>query len=133
MFSIWSVSLSRAVAAGAMTLALSGAAVAAPTEPEVCAPAANGRCDYTVGREGAHRIDVTLPAAAAAQAKAVTIGGHDCPLIRQADTPADGGVHLACFAYLAGGTTYSLSIPMMGQVTVVRAEPAHGEPVTLIP
>lgn len=133
MFSIWRVILCRAVAAGAMTLTLSGAAVAASAEPEMCSPAANGRCDYTVGREGAHRIDVTMPATAAAQPKAINIGGHDCPLIRQADTAADGGAHLACFAYLAGGTTYTLFIPPVGKVTVVRAEPMHGETVTLIP
>lgn len=131
MFPYWSVKVRRAVAAGALTLVLAPLAMA--TEPEACVAGTNGRCEFTAAREGTHRINVTVPATAAPPPKAISIAGHECPLLRQADGVADGTVGLICYAYLAGGTTYPMSIPASGQVAIIRAEPTHGEPVTTIP
>lgn len=133
MFSMWSDGLCRGLAAGAMAIVLAGTILpgpcrAAPAGPESCPLSAAGQCDYMAGQEGTHRIDLTLPPTAA-RPKSIRIAGQECPL----HPHAGGGNALSCFAYLAGGTNYALSVPPAAQVSIVRAEPTRGEPVTLIP
>lgn len=118
--------------AGSLALApLSAAQAATGPAEEVCESAGAGRCSYTAGREGVHRIQLSVPAARADKLRELSIGGQQCALTRQPG--ADGTVSLACFAYLSGGVTYQLSVPADGPVSIVKAEPTHGEPVTLIP
>lgn len=131
MFSLIRVSAGLAVMAGSLAVAPLSA-VQAATEPagQSCAAPA-GRCDFTPGQEGVHRIKLTLPAARAEKLRELLIGGQQCPLSRAAE--ADGTVSLSCFAYLSGGVNYTLAVPAETPVSIIRTEPAHGEPVTLIP
>lgn len=134
MFSLIRRSVTLAIAAGLMTLApTSSAQATVDGDAESCAVVTPGRCDFTAGREGVHRIEVSLPAARADKLGELAISGQQCPLTRQAGADASGSVQVACFAYLSGGVTYQLMIPADGRVTIVQAQPAHGEPVTLIP
>lgn len=133
MFAVVRGSSALAMFAGMLAFAcLSSAAQAAPDRMEEgCIVSTSGRCDYTAGREGVHRIQLALPASRADTLRELTIGGQQCPLSRQ---PADDGtVNLACFAYLSGGVTYQLSVPAGAPVSILKADPANGEPVTLIP
>lgn len=133
MFSKWSDVVCRGFAAGALTIALPTATMAARAQAGNCvAAAAGGPCDYTAEQEGAHRIDLTL-ATNAPRPKFLRIAGQECLLSPPPDGAGADGVRLSCFAYLAGGTTYSLSVPPAGGISIVRAEPTRGEPVTLIP
>lgn len=98
-----------------------------------CAGQGPGMCDFTANGEGVHRIDLALPAAAAGRLREVVISGQACPLAHQETGTGSTDVHLACFAYLTGGITYKLNVPADAMVHVTRANPAHGEPITLIP
>lgn len=131
MFSMIRVSAGLAVLAGSLAFAPLSAAQAAtePAQAQCAAPA--GHCNFTPGQEGVHRIQLSLPAARAEKLRELSIGGQQCPLTRAATT--DGTVSLSCFAYLSGGMNYQLTVPTDTPVTIVKAEPAHGEPVTLIP
>lgn len=106
---------------------------AAEEQVEDCMMAAAGRCSFTAGREGVHRIQLTLGQAQTGKLRDLTIGGQQCPMQRQAADGQDEAQHAACFAYLSAGVTYELSVPESGKVSVVKADPAHGEPVTVIP
>ena len=98
-----------------------------------CQVAAGGRCDFTALGEGVYRIELVLPAAQADKLRELAVSGQSCPLTRQGIETPDKGTHLACFAYLSGGITYKINIPAEAQVFVAMANPAHGEPITLIP
>lgn len=125
-------SVALVLAIGSLTLAPSTIARAATADSaEGCTSVSVGRCDYTADREGVHRIRVAVPATEASKLSALSISGQQCPLSRE---PAvDGTVSMACFAYLSGGMTYQLSLPTGVPVSIVKADPTHGEPVTLIP
>jgi hypothetical protein len=105
----------------------------AEEKAEGCLATAAGRCSFTPGREGVHRIELTLPPAQAGKLRDLIIGGQQCPLNRSQSENTDGTVHVTCFAYLSGGLTYELSVPDSSQVSVVKADPSNGEPVTIIP
>ncbi|MFV3076349.1 hypothetical protein [Niveispirillum fermenti] len=125
----------RLVAAGALFLSVAAPALASLAHggDGSCPATRPGHCAFTVGQEGVHRIDVTLPAGLAAGPGDIAIGGQSCPLSRQPQADGTTDLRLACFAYLTGGSTYALTIPVNGQVDVTRADPANGEPVTIIP
>ncbi|OYQ31469.1 hypothetical protein CHU95_20170 [Niveispirillum lacus] len=109
---------------------LSVAQAATESAHEQCiAPA--GYCDFTPGREGVHRIQLRLPAAQAEKLGELSISGQQCPLTR--GKAEDGAVSLSCFAYLSGGMSYRVKVPAETAVTITRADPGNGEPVTLIP
>ncbi|MFV3130491.1 hypothetical protein [Niveispirillum sp. KHB5.9] len=133
MFSVIRGSAFLAILAGMLSLAPFSSAAQAATDrtEEGCAATVAGRCYYTAGREGVHRIQLALPASHAGKLRELSIGGQQCPLMRQPTD--DGTVSLACFAYLSGGVTYQLSVPADTPVSIVKADPANGEPVTLIP
>lgn len=125
-------SMALILAIGPLTLApFSMAQAATDNSAEGCTVIKAGRCDYTAGREGVHRIRITLPATQAKSFNALSISGQECPLTREAS--GDGTVDMACFAYLSGGMTYQLALPAGAPVSIVKAEPANGEAVTLIP
>lgn len=134
MFSLfrWSVGLMMATAPLAFA-PMAPAQAATEEKAEDCMMTAAGRCSFTPGREGVHRIELTLGQAQAGKFRDLTIGGQQCPLQRQPADGPDGALHVACFAYLSGGVTYELSVPESGRVSVVKADPVNGEPVTIIP
>lgn len=125
----------RLVAAGALFLSAVAPTLASLADgtDDSCPSTRPGQCAFTVGQEGVHRIDVTLPAGLAAGAGDIAVGGQSCPLSPQPSSDGATDVRLACFAYLTGGTTYALTIPVNGQVDITRADPSNGEPVTIIP
>lgn len=134
MFSFIRRSASLMMAAALLVFAPMAPAQAATEEkPEDCMMTAAGRCSFTPGREGVHRIELTLGQAQAGKFRELTIGGQQCPLQRHAADGRDGALHVACFAYLSGGVTYELAVPESSRVSVVMANPANGEPVTIIP
>ena len=96
-----------------------------------CAATPGDICEYTVGREGVHRIELLMPSSATAPHE-ISISGQPCPLSAPAPDGAGPGVSLACFAYLSGGMTYDLRRPAQGRFRVTKADPVQGEPVTLI-
>lgn len=134
MFSLIRRSAGLAMAAGLLAVApMPSAFAAADEKAEICTTVTAERCDFTAGREGVHRIQLAVPTAQAGKLRELTIGGQQCPLQRQLADGTDGTVNVACFAYLSGGVTYKLAVPASSQVSIVRADPANGEPVTLIP
>lgn len=134
MFSLFQRSVGLTMAAAMLTFApLVPAYAAAQEQAEDCMATAAGRCNFTPGREGVHRIQLTLGQAQVGKIRDMTIGGQQCPLQRQSADGQDGALHVACFAYLSGGVTYELSVPESSRVSVVKADPANGEPVTIIP
>lgn len=134
MFSMFCRSVGLTMAAAMLTFApVIPAHAAAEQQAEDCAATASGRCSFTPGREGVHRIQLTLGQAQAGKFRDMTIGGQQCPLQRQPADDQDGSLHVACFAYLSGGVTYELAVPESSHVSVVKADPANGEPVTIIP
>lgn len=134
MFSLfrWSVGLSMA-AAMLVFAPIVPAQAATEEKAEDCMMTTAGRCSFTPGREGVHRIELTVGPAQAGKFRELTIGGQQCPLQRQPANGQDGVLHVACFAYLSGGVTYELSVPESSRIIVVKADPANGEPVTIIP
>jgi hypothetical protein len=134
MFSLFCRSVGLMMATAFLAFApVFPAQASAEEKAETCLATAAGRCSFTPGREGVHRIQLTLRPAQAGKLRDLIIGGQQCPLNRsQSDNP-DGAVKVTCFAYLSGGMTYELSVPDSSQVSVVKADPSHGEPVTIIP
>jgi hypothetical protein len=134
MFSLFCRSVSLMMATALLAFApVFPAQASAEEKAEGCLITAAGRCAFTAGREGAHRIQLTLPPAQAAKLRDLVIGGQQCPLKRQQPDSPDGAVHVTCFAYLSGGLTYELTVPDGSQTSVVKADPTNGEPVTIIP
>ncbi len=131
MFSTIRVSAGLAILVGSLAVApLSSVRAATEPDGQRCAAPA-GRCDFTPGHEGVHRIQLLLPAARAEKLREMSISGQQCPLTRT--VAADGSVTLSCYAYLSGGMSYQLTVPADTPVTIVKTDPTHGEPVTLIP
>lgn len=134
MFSLFRLSVGLMMAAAALAFApIVPAHAASEEKAEDCVMTAAGRCSFTPGREGVHRIELTVGQVQAGKFRELTIGGQQCPLQRQPATDQDGVLHVACFAYLSGGVTYELSVPESSRINVVKADPANGEPVTIIP
>lgn len=133
MFFLFRRSAGLMMAAALLAFAPVAPAHAAENQVEDCMAYTAGSCSFTAGREGVHRIQLTLGQAQAGKLRDLTISGQQCPLQRQAADGQDGALHAACFAYLSAGVTYELSVPESGKVSVVKADPTNGEPVTVIP
>ncbi|MBP7340425.1 hypothetical protein [Niveispirillum sp.] len=110
---------------------LAQASATVVSDEESCTETAAGRCDFTAGSEGVHRIRLALAKTQPQNISQLSISGQQCPLSRE--TAADGTVTLSCFAYLSGGMVYQLSIPAQAQVSIAKANAAQGQSVTLIP
>lgn len=134
MFSIFHRSAGLTMAAAMLVFApMVPPQAAAAENAEECMAVGPGRCSFTPGREGVHRIELTLASAQTSKLRDLNIGGQQCPLLRQKTDSQDDVLHVACFAYLSGGVTYELSAPDSSRVSIVKADPTHGEPVTVIP